>query len=263
MESLQSCGGQVLPPPEYLRDVIKYVHEAGGVVIADEVQTGFGRVGEKFWAFQLQGDDVVPDIVTMGKPMGNGFPVSAVACRRDLAEAFGNGMEYFNTFGGNPVSCAAVLAVMDVIEKEKLQENAREVGQYMLTRLKELRKKYPQTIGDIRGIGLFAGIDLVTDIEKRLPATDLAKRILMSMRRKRVCLSSEGPHGNIIKIKPPICFTKTDVDEMVDKLDETIREETTTGASHADEKLLSKESCRKRQDDNNNNGVVLEKRKKT
>jgi len=261
LESLQSCGGQVIPPPEYLRDVIKHVHAAGGVVIADEVQTGMGRVGEKFWAFQLQGDDVVPDIVTMGKPMGNGFPVSAVACRRELAEAFGNGMEYFNTFGGNPVSCAAVLAVMDIIEKEKLQENAHHVGEYMMARLKDLRKKYPKLIGDVRGIGLFAGIDLVNDVEKRTPATDMAKRILMSLRRKRVCLSTEGPYGNIIKIKPPICFTKADVDEMVEKLDETIREET-TGTSNADEKLGSKDAGRKRQDDNNNNDVVGGKRKK-
>jgi len=260
LESLQSCGGQVIPPPDYLRNVIKHVHAAGGVVVADEVQTGFGRVGEKFWAFQLQGDDVIPDIVTMGKPMGNGFPVSAVACRRELAEAFGNGMEYFNTFGGNPVSCAAALAVMDVMEKEKLQENAREVGQYMLVRLKELRKKYPKLVGDVRGIGLFAGIDLVTDTEKRTPATEMAKRILMSMRRKRVCLSTEGPYNNIIKIKPPICFSKADVDEMVEKLDETIREE--ISGPNADEKLNSKDAGRKRQDDSNNNEVVAGKRKK-
>jgi len=260
LESLQSCGGQVIPPPDYLRNVIKHVHAAGGVVVADEVQTGFGRVGEKFWAYQLQGDDVIPDIVTMGKPMGNGFPVSAVACRRELAEAFGNGMEYFNTFGGNPVSCAAALAVMDVMEKEKLQENAREVGQYMLARLKELRKKYPKLVGDIRGIGLFAGIDLVTDTEKRTPATEMAKRILMSMRRKRVCLSTEGPYNNIIKIKPPICFSKADVDEMVEKLDETIREE--ISGPNTDEKLTSKDAGRKRQDDSNNNQVVAGKRKK-
>jgi len=258
LESLQSCGGQVIPPPGYLRNVIKHIHDAGGVVVADEVQTGFGRVGEKFWAFQLQGDDVVPDIVTMGKPMGNGFPVSAVACRRELAESFGNGMEYFNTFGGNPVSCAAVMAVMDVMEKEKLQENAREVGQYMLARLKDLRKKYPQLIGDVRGIGLFAGIDLVTDVETRLPAADMAMRILMNMRRKRVCLSIEGPYGNIIKIKPPICFSKSDVDEMVEKLDETIAEETTGANIH------SGKTAQKRQDDNNNSDVVIGgKRKKT
>jgi len=264
MESLQSCGGQVIPPPEYLRNVIKHVHAAGGVVVADEVQTGFGRVGEKFWAYELQGDDVVPDIVTMGKPMGNGFPVSAVACRRDLAEAFGHGMEYFNTFGGNPVSCAAALAVMDVLEKEKLQENAHIVGQYMLTRLKELQKKYPQVIGDVRGVGLFAGIDMVTDTQKRTPATDLAQRILMTMRQKHVCLSSEGPYGNIIKIKPPICFSKADVDEMVTKLDETIGEKT-TDANDTDEKSKSKDASRKRQDDsnNNNNNLVGDKRKKT
>lgn len=196
----------------------------------------------------------------MGKPMGNGFPVSAVACRRELAETFEHGMEYFNTFGGNPVSCAAALAVMDVMEKEKLQENAREVGQYMLARLKELRKKYPKLVGDVRGIGLFAGIDLVTDTEKRTPATEMAKRILMSMRRKRVCLSTEGPYNNIIKIKPPICFSKADVDEMVEKLDETIREE--ISGPNADEKLNGKDAGRKRQDDSNNNEVVAGKRKK-
>jgi ethanolamine-phosphate phospho-lyase len=224
MESLQSCGGQVIPPPSYLRNVIKYVHEFGGLVIADEVQTGFGRVGSKFWAFQLQGDDVIPDIVTMGKPMGNGFPVSAVVTKREIANKFGRGMEYFNTFGGNPVSCAAVLGVFKVIEEEKLMLNAEKVGQYLLERLRELQSIHNWIIGDVRGVGLFAGIDLVRNNETRDPATKEAQFILYRMKNKCIILSVEGPYSNIIKIKPPICFSKKNVDELVEHLDDTIGE---------------------------------------
>ncbi|KAL0969897.1 hypothetical protein UPYG_G00234170 [Umbra pygmaea] len=170
-ESLQSCGGQVIPPAGYFQKVARHVHHAGGLFIADEVQVGFGRVGTHFWAFQLQGEDFVPDIVTMGKPIGNGHPMSCVVTTREVAEAFSNsGMEYFNTFGGNPVSCAIGLSVLDVIKKEDLQGNALRVGGY-LTRLLEQQKEKHPLVGDIRGRGLFIGVELVRDRVKLTPAT--------------------------------------------------------------------------------------------
>ncbi|XP_043954118.1 ethanolamine-phosphate phospho-lyase isoform X2 [Gambusia affinis] len=177
-ESLQSCGGQVIPPAGYFQQVAEHVRKAGGVFIADEVQVGFGRVGSQFWAFQLQGDDFVPDIVTMGKPIGNGHPMSCVVTTREVAEAFlSSGMEYFNTFGGNPVSCAIGLAVLDVIEKEDLQRNALRVGQYLINVLEKQKEKHP-LIGDIRGRGLFVGVELVKDRVKLTPATAEAQEVI-------------------------------------------------------------------------------------
>ncbi|KHJ45983.1 aminotransferase, class III [Trichuris suis] len=228
MEALISCGGQVFPPEGYLRDVIDYVHEAGGLVIVDEVQTGFGRAGSVFWAYQSHCPDSAPDMITMGKPMGNGYPVAAVVTRRPVADEFGHGMEYFNTYGGNPVSCAAALAVLNVLEEEQLQENARNVGAYLLERLRWLQGRHSSVVGHVRALGLFAGIDLVTNLESRLPATQLAAKVVSEMRKKQVCISSEGPHGNILKFKPPICFTKTNVDEMIKALDETLVEVTSS-----------------------------------
>ncbi|CAB1345023.1 unnamed protein product [Coregonus sp. 'balchen'] len=165
-ESLQSCGGQVIPPAGYFQKVAQHVHKAGGLFIADEVQVGFGRVGTHFWAFQLQGEDFVPDIVTMGKPIGNGHPMSCVVTTKEVAEAFKNsGMEYFNTFGGNPVSCAIGLAVLDVIEKEDLQGNA-------------LRGSDCDDVMSDRGRGLFVGAELVRDRVKLTPATAEAQDVI-------------------------------------------------------------------------------------
>ncbi|NXL89889.1 AT2L2 lyase, partial [Alectura lathami] len=160
-ESLPSVGGQIIPPAGYFQQVAQHVHKAGGVFIADEIQVGFGRVGKCFWAFQLQGEDFTPDIVTMGKPIGNGHPIACVATTKEIAEAFAaTGVEYFNTFGGNPVSCAIGLAVLDVIEKEQLQAHATEVGNFLMELLKEQKSKHP-IIGDVRGSGLFIGVDLI------------------------------------------------------------------------------------------------------
>lgn len=187
--------------------------------IADEVQVGFGRVGKYFWSFQMHGEDFVPDIVTMGKPMGNGHPIACVVTTKEIAEAFhGSGMEYFNTYGGNPVSCAVGLAVLDVLERENLQENAMRVGNYLTDLLKEQKAKHA-LIGDIRGIGLFIGIDLVKDREKRTPATAEAQHIIYKMKENRVLLSADGPHRNVLKIKPPMCFTEEDAKFMVEHLD--------------------------------------------
>ncbi|XP_040822744.1 ethanolamine-phosphate phospho-lyase isoform X2 [Ochotona curzoniae] len=218
-ESMQSCGGQIIPPAGYFQKVAEYVREAGGVFIADEVQVGFGRVGKHFWSFQMHGEDFVPDIVTMGKPMGNGHPMACVVTTREIAEAFSNsGMEYFNTYGGNPVSCAVGLAVLDVIETEDLQGNALRVGNY-LTELLNKQKAKHTLIGDVRGAGLFIGIDLVTDPLKRTPATAEAQHIIYKMKEKGVLLSADGPHRNVLKIKPPMCFTEEDSKFMVNELD--------------------------------------------
>ncbi|XP_048365692.1 ethanolamine-phosphate phospho-lyase [Sphaerodactylus townsendi] len=221
-ESMQSCGGQVIPPAGYFQKVAEIVHKAGGVFIADEVQVGFGRVGKHFWAFQLQGEDFVPDIVTMGKPIGNGHPMSCVVTTRQIAEAFGaSGLEYFNTFGGNPVSCAIGLAVLDVIEKEDLQGNATNVGNYLTELLKEQQEKHP-LVGDVRGVGLFLGVDLVKDRQKRSPATAEAQHIIYKLKEQKILLSADGPYRNILKFKPPMCFSKEDAKFVVDQIDKLL-----------------------------------------
>lgn len=221
-EPLPSCAGQIVPPDGYLAEAFRHVRAAGGVCVADEVQTGFGRVGERFWAFELQG--VVPDIVTMGKPMGNGHPVGAVVTTPEIAASFANGMEYFNTFGGNPVSCAASLAVLDVLEEEGLQDHARRVGHYLLARLRELTAHHP-LIGDVRGRGLFIGVELVLDRETLKPATRLAAYVVERARERGVLLSTDGPFQNVLKIKPPLPFSHTDADRLVDTLDTILAED--------------------------------------
>ncbi|XP_050689409.1 5-phosphohydroxy-L-lysine phospho-lyase-like [Eriocheir sinensis] len=218
-ESMQSCGGQIVYPPGYLRQVYRHIREAGGVCLADEVQVGFGRAGSHMWAFQTQGDDVVPDIVTLGKPMGNGHPVSAVITTREIADSFGStGMEYFNTFGGNPVSAAVANAVLDVIEDEKLLENASTVGNFLLQEFRKLQKKY-QLIGDVRGQGMFLGLDLVKNRETREPATAEAAFINKRLKERHVLLSADGPHRNVLKFKSPLVFSVEDAMELVSKLD--------------------------------------------
>ncbi|KAG7458935.1 hypothetical protein MATL_G00225890 [Megalops atlanticus] len=200
----------------------RHVRRAGGVFIADEVQVGFGRVGSRFWAFQLQGDDFAPDIVTMGKPIGNGHPLSCVVTTREIAEAFmSSGMEYFNTFGGNPVSCAIGLAVLDVIEKEDLQGNAVRVGNYLTRLLAQLKETHP-LVGDIRGVGLFVGVELVRDRAKRTPATAEAQEVIYKLKEQHILLSADGPHRNVLKFKPPMCFSEEDAKFAVDKIDEIL-----------------------------------------
>ncbi|XP_041635568.1 ethanolamine-phosphate phospho-lyase [Cheilinus undulatus] len=223
-ESLQSCGGQVIPPVGYFQKVAEHVRKAGGVFIADEVQVGFGRVGTHFWAFQLQGEDFVPDIVTMGKPIGNGHPMSCVVTTKEVAEAFmQTGMEYFNTFGGNPVSCAIGLAVLDVIVKEDLQGNALRVGRYLTDLLEKQKEKHP-LVGDIRGRGLFVGVELVKDRLKLTPATAEAQEVIYKLKEQRILLSADGPHRNVLKFKPPMCFTTEDADLAVEQIDRILTE---------------------------------------
>jgi 4-aminobutyrate aminotransferase-like enzyme/murein DD-endopeptidase MepM/ murein hydrolase activator NlpD len=221
-ESLLSCAGQIEPPSGYLEEAYRIVREAGGVAIADEVQVGLGRVGTHFWGFQTQG--VVPDIVTLGKPFGNGHPLGVVVTTPELAAAFDNGMEYFNTFGGNPVSCAAGLAVLDVIRDQALQARALDVGSQMIDAFLELATRHPG-IGDVRGRGLFLGLELVRDRETREPDGALADYLVQRARERGMLLSTDGPDHNVIKLKPPLVFGREDGDRVVQLLDELLSED--------------------------------------
>ena len=220
-ESVPSVGGQVFFPDDYLREVYGEVRRAGGVCIADEVQVGFGRLGSAFWGFETQG--VVPDVVVLAKPIGNCFPLAAVVTTREVAESFNNGMEFFSTFGGNPVSCAAGLAVLDVLEDERLQENALQVGNYFKAALHDLQARH-SVIGDVRGRGLFLGIDLVRSQETRSPATSYARRIVGRLRDLGVLVGTDGPHQNVIKLRPPLIFSERDVDLFASVLSRVLQE---------------------------------------
>jgi len=208
-ETLPSVGGQTVFPPGYLAAVYSHVRAAGGVCIADEVQVGFGRLGSHFWGFETQG--VVPDIVVLGKPIGNGFPLAAVITTRDIADSFNNGMEFFSTFGGNPVACAAGRAVLDVLEHEQLQKNALHVGTHLMTSLKRLQERQ-DLIGDVRGSGLFLGIDFVLDRETREPAPLQASYVVNRLRDCGILTGTDGPHHNVLKLRPPLVFSESNAD---------------------------------------------------
>jgi 4-aminobutyrate aminotransferase-like enzyme/Ser/Thr protein kinase RdoA (MazF antagonist) len=216
IESLLSCGGQIVLPPGYLAEAYRLVRAAGGVCIADEVQVGFGRVGSRFWGFETQG--VVPDIVAMGKPIGNGHPLGAVVTTPAIAASFNNGMEYFNTFGGNPVSVAIGQAVLDVIAEERLQQRALRVGGRMLAGLQGLVGRHA-LVGDARGLGLMLGVELVRDRVTLEPADWEASYIANRMRDHGILLSTDGPLHNVLKIKPPLVYTEQDADRLVETLD--------------------------------------------
>lgn len=221
-ESLPSVAGQIVFPPHYLAEVYRYVRAEGGVCIADEVQVGFARLGTHFWGFETQ--DVVPDIVVLGKPIGNGFPLAAVVTTPEIAESFANGMEFFSTFGGNPVACAAGLAVLDVLKDQHLQDNALRAGQYFATRLRALQEKHA-LIGDVRGLGLFLGIDLVLDRETREPAPAQASYVVNRLRACGVLAGTDGPFNNVIKLRPPLIFSEADADLFVAALGNILAED--------------------------------------
>jgi 4-aminobutyrate aminotransferase-like enzyme/Ser/Thr protein kinase RdoA (MazF antagonist)/murein DD-endopeptidase MepM/ murein hydrolase activator NlpD len=221
-ETLPSVAGQVVLPPGYLAEAYRHVRAAGGVAIADEVQTGFGRPGERFWAFESQG--VVPDVLVLGKPIGNGFPLGAVVTTREIARAFDNGMEFFSTFGGNPVSCAAGLAVLDAVEQEGLQERAARVGGFLLDGLRRLQEKHA-LIGDARGAGLFLGIELVRDRTTQEPAAEEADYVVNRLRERGVLTGTDGYHHNVLKIRPPLVFTEADAELFLETLDEVLAED--------------------------------------
>ncbi len=211
-ESLLSCGGQIPLPSGYLEEAVAHVRHAGGLYVADEVQVGFGRVGTSMWGFQEAA--VVPDMVVLGKPMGNGHPMGAVVTTRAIADAFANGMEYFSTFGGNPVSAAVGLAVLDVIQDEGLMERAQMLGQHLMNGLRLLQQECA-LIGDVRGRGLFVGIELVRNAQSREPAADEARAIVNAAKQEGILLSTDGPCGNVIKIKPPLVLDMMDVDRAL------------------------------------------------
>jgi len=219
VDTVFSSDGVFTGPTGLLREAVEAIRAAGGVFIADEVQPGFGRTGETFWGFQRHG--VVPDIVTMGKPMGNGHPVAGLAVKPEVMQAFGKACRYFNTFGGNPVSMAAASAVLDVIEQQDLQRNALEVGTYLRERLTALAQRHA-LVGEVRGAGLFLGVELVTDRAARTPATAQAARVVNGLRARQVLLSATGEHANILKIRPPLVFTREHADLLVQRLDEVL-----------------------------------------
>jgi 4-aminobutyrate aminotransferase-like enzyme len=211
-ESMPSVGGQIVLPQGYLDLVYDAVRAAGGVCIADEVQTGYGRIGTHFWAFESYG--VVPDIVVLGKPIGNGHPIGAVITTPSIAASFDNGMEFFSTFGGNTVSCAIGLAVLEVVQEEKLQAHALAVGEQLLHGLKELQKHH-EIMGDVRGSGLFLGVELIKNDE---PATKEANCIVNAMRDNGILIGTDGPSHNVLKIRPPMPFSATDADHLLTTL---------------------------------------------
>lgn len=220
-DSIFSSDGIRPAVPGYLPAVYEKVRSAGGLCIADEVQSGFGRTGEHMWYFEACG--VVPDMVTLGKPMGNGHPLAAVVTTPAVAEAFSKRQHYFNTFGGNPVSCAVGLAVLDVLEQEGLQENARIVGEYLRECMASVAECHP-IIGDVRSAGLFMGIELVSERGSREPADETAKVVHNEMGKRGVLVGRTGLHGNVIKVRPPLVFSKANADQLIDTLDRVLKE---------------------------------------
>ena len=215
-ESMPSVAGQIIFPDGYLARVYEGVRDAGGVCIADEVQTGYGRIGTHSWAFEKYG--VVPDIVVLGKPIGNGHPIGAVITTRAIADSFANGMEFFSTFGGNNVSCAIGLKVLEVLRDENLQAHALEVGELLLAGLRELQQRH-EIISDVRGSGLFIGVELMRDSQ---PASDEASRVVNQMRERGILFGTDGPHHNVLKIRPPMPFSQADADQLLTNLNELL-----------------------------------------
>ena len=206
-------------PDGFLKKALAIVKREGGLLIADEVQPGFGRTGTHMWGHQRAG--IVPDVVTLGKPMGNGHPIGGVVANSETLNAFRKAFRYFNTFGGNPVSCAAAMAVLDVLEDEKLQENARKVGAYAVAGLADLADKH-SIIGNVRGAGLFFGAELVLDRVEKTPAAEIATRVINEMRGRGVLMGKLGIHQNATKIRPPMPFSEADADFMLSTLDDVL-----------------------------------------
>jgi len=219
LEPIISCGGQIELPTGFLAKAYEHTRKAGGLCISDEVQVGCGRIGSSFWGFQLH--NVIPDIVTIGKPLGNGHPVAAVVCTREVADKFANGMEYFNTFGGNPVSCAIAREVLKTVKRESLQSNALTIGNFLKTELKKLAKTFP-ILKDIRGQGLFLGVEL-TD-EHLLPLPEQTHYLANRMKDKGILMSVDGPDHNVLKIKPPLVFSKENAIQLIDALTSVLKE---------------------------------------
>jgi len=220
IEPIISCGGQVELPKGFLKKSYEIIRKNGGICISDEVQVGCGRLGKSFWGFQLH--DVVPDIITIGKPLGNGHPIGAVVCTKEIAESFANGMEFFNTFGGNPVSCSIATQVLKVVENQNLQENAKIVGEYFKKELKKLTNEF-DLIGDVRGQGLFLGIELID--QKMNSLQKKTKYIINRLKKFGILSNLDGPKNNVIKIKPPLTFHKDNCDKFIFYIRKILKED--------------------------------------
>ncbi len=216
-EPIVGCGGQVPLAHGYLKPVYDTIRKQGGVCVSDEVQVGFGRLGDYFWGYEMY--DVIPDMVIIGKPMGNGHPIGAVVTTTEIAESFANGLEFFSSFGGNPVSCAIGNAVLDVIEEERLQEHAKKVGDYLIQQLKALQKSHIE-LADVRGSGLFLGVEILD--ANGAPNTALASKIKNGLREKFILVSTDGPYDNVLKIKPPLSFNCSDADTLIQAIREIL-----------------------------------------
>ena len=215
-ESVMGCGGQIIPPKAFFKKAYQMIKNSGGICIADEVQIGFGRLGKNFWGFEFQ--NIKPDIITLGKSIGNGHPLSMVITNKKIADRFNNGMEYFNSFGGNPVSCAIGHEVLNVIKEERLQQNAHKVGTFLKKMLTELKHRH-SIIGDVRGEGLFLGVELIKDKKSLDPEKDKTHYLVNQMKKKGILLSADGPDHNVIKIKPPLVFNKDNATFLVETMD--------------------------------------------
>jgi 4-aminobutyrate aminotransferase-like enzyme len=222
-DSIFSTDGIFSEPAGFLKQTLEVVHQAGALYIADEVQPGFGRTGSHMWGFMRHG--IVPDIAVMGKPMGNGLPIAAAVMKDEVQERFGRDIRYFNTFGANHVSIAAANAVLDVIRDEDLMRNAASTGAYMLEGLHKLQQSF-DAIGDVRGAGLFLGLEFVKDRESRAPDGALSLAVVNRMRERRVLISAAGIHGNTLKIRPPLPFGKQHADIFLETLEEVLHEAT-------------------------------------
>jgi 4-aminobutyrate aminotransferase-like enzyme len=218
-ETCPSVGGQIICPPRYLTAAYDHVRRAGGVCIADEVQTAYGRLGSHFYAFEAQ--QVVPDIVVLGKPIGNGYPLGAVITTREIAESFDNGMEFFSTFGGSTVSCAAGIAVLDILASEALQAHAQTVGDHLIAGLRRIAREH-ELIGEVRGAGFFIGVELVDNPRTLAPATKEAGDVVNRLRAEGVLIGSDGVFDNVLKIRPPMPFETSDADLLISVLDHVL-----------------------------------------
>ena len=220
VDTIFSSDGIFAGPKGFLKPAVDAIHEAGGLFVADEVQAGFGRTGEKMWGFERHG--VAPDMVTTGKPMANGYPMAGIVLRPEVIAEFGPRARYFNTFGGNPVAAAAGKAVLDTIRTDGLQQNALDVGTYLMNGLKDLSGRH-QAIGDVRGSGLFIAVEIVSDRAARSPDAALTTRIVNGLRERRVLISASGPNANVLKIRPPLVFSRENADMLVDALDDVLK----------------------------------------
>ncbi|WP_337182950.1 aspartate aminotransferase family protein [Shinella sp.] len=219
-DTIFSSDGIFAEPKGFLKPAVDAIHAAGGLFVADEVQPGFGRTGEAMWGFERH--DVAPDMVTIGKPMGNGYPMAGIVLRPEVIAEFGPRARYFNTFGGNPVAAAAGKAVLDTIRIEGLQQNALEVGTYLMEGLRTLARSHP-AIGDVRGAGLFVGVEIVSDPAAKQADAALTTRIVNGLRRRRVLISASGPRANVLKIRPPLVFSRENADMLLEALEDVLK----------------------------------------